>query len=55
MQNEQRIKIAIQKSGSLSDDSLAPLRACGLAFKQSSEALIRSSENFPVDILLSSW
>jgi len=51
MQNEQRIKIAIQKQGRLSDDSLALLRACGLAFNQNSDALIRSCENFPVDIL----
>lgn len=51
MQNEQRIKIAIQKKGRLSNDSLALLSACGLAFKQSDDALISSCENLPVDIL----
>ncbi len=51
MQNEQRITIAIQKQGRLSEDSLALLRACGLAFNQQSDALIRSCDNFPVDIL----
>ena len=51
MQSEQRIKIAIQKSGRLSNDSLALLNACGLAFQQSGEALISSCDNFPVDIL----
>lgn len=51
MQNESRVKIAIQKQGRLSDGSLALLRACGLTFNQESDALIRSCENFPVDIL----
>jgi ATP phosphoribosyltransferase len=51
MQNEQRITIAIQKQGRLSNDSQALLRACGLMFKQIGNELISSCENSPVDIL----
>jgi len=51
MQNEQRIKIAIQKQGRLSNESLALLTECGLAFNQKNNALVRPCENLPIDIL----
>lgn len=52
MQKEQRVKIAIQKQGRLSDGSLALLSACGLTLCNDSDALLRPCKNFPVDILL---
>lgn len=51
MQREQRVKIAIQKQGRLSDDSLALLSACGLQLNDNTEALVKSCINFPIDIL----
>lgn len=51
MQKEQRIKIAIQKQGRLSRDSLALLSACGLTLCEDTDALLRPCKNFPVDIL----
>jgi ATP phosphoribosyltransferase len=51
MQREQRVKIAIQKQGRLSNDSLALLSACGLELNDESAALVRPCKNFPVDIL----
>jgi ATP phosphoribosyltransferase len=53
MQNsEQRIKIAVQKSGRLSDRSLDLLERCGLKFTQSKDQLFCLGENLPLDILL---
>ena len=50
--SEQRIKIALQKSGRLSDRSLDLLARCGLKFVQSKDQLFCFGENMPVDILL---
>lgn len=49
---EQRIKIAVQKSGRLTDHSLHLLERCGLKFTQSKDQLFCYGENMPVDLLL---
>ena len=50
--SEQRIKIALQKSGRLADHSLDLLSRCGLKFTQSKDQLFCYGENMPVDLLL---
>jgi ATP phosphoribosyltransferase len=50
--SEQRIKIALQKSGRLSSHSLDLLVRCGLKFTQSKDQLFCYGENMPVDLLL---
>ncbi len=50
--SEQRIKIALQKSGRLTDRSLDLLARCGLKFTQSKDQLFCYGENMPVDLLL---
>lgn len=53
MQNsEQRIKIAVQKSGRLTDHSIDLLERCGLKVTKSKDQLICYGENMPVDLLL---
>ena len=47
-----RIKIAIQKSGRLTDHSLELLRHCGLKYTRGRDQLICYGENMPLDILL---
>jgi ATP phosphoribosyltransferase len=49
---EQRIKIAVQKTGRLTDHSLHLLERCGLTFTRSKDQLICYGENMPVDLLL---
>ena len=46
-----RLRIAIQKSGRLSDESLRLLRRCGIKIKQHGMQLFSHCENFPLDIL----
>lgn len=50
--SEQRIKIALQKSGRLTDHSLDLLARCGLKFTRSKDQLFCYGENMPVDLLL---
>lgn len=45
------LRIAIQKSGRLSDDSLNLIRECGISFINSSLKLKTESTNFPLEIL----
>jgi ATP phosphoribosyltransferase len=45
------IRLAIQKSGRLSDDSLTLIRECGISFLNSSLKLITEATNFPLEIL----
>ncbi|MFT2009404.1 ATP phosphoribosyltransferase [Pontibacter sp. 13R65] len=45
------LRIAIQKSGRLSDDSLNLIRECGISFISSSLKLKTESTNFPLEIL----
>ncbi len=47
-----RMKIAIQKSGRLSDDSLQLLERCGIQFARSKDKLFWFGRNLPVDLLL---
>jgi len=49
---EQRIKIAVQKKGRLTDHSLDLLERCGLKFTQSKDQLFCFGENMPIDLLL---
>jgi ATP phosphoribosyltransferase len=49
---EQRIKIAVQKAGRLTEHSLHLLERCGLKFTQSKDQLFCYGENMPVDLLL---
>ncbi|TPE43167.1 ATP phosphoribosyltransferase [Pontibacter mangrovi] len=45
------LRIAIQKSGRLSDDSLNLIRECGISFVNSSLKLMTECTNFPLEIL----
>ena len=49
---EQRIKIAVQKSGRLTEHSLDLLERCGLKFTQSKDQLFCYGENMAIDLLL---
>jgi len=46
-----RLRLAIQKSGRLSTDSLDLLKSCGIKVKAPKEKLLLHADNFPVDIL----
>ena len=50
--SEQRIKIAVQKSGRLTDHSIDLLERCGLKVTRSKDKLICYGENMPIDLLL---
>lgn len=47
-----RIRVAVQKSGRLSEKSLALLQGCGLHFARSKDKLFWFGQDFPVDLLL---
>jgi len=47
-----RIKIAVQKSGRLTDHSMELLTRCGLSYSRDRDQLICYGENMPVDVLL---
>lgn len=49
--SEQRLRIAIQKKGRLSDDTIKLLKACGIKINLNTQRLIAHSENMPIDIL----
>jgi ATP phosphoribosyltransferase len=48
---EQIIRIAVQKSGRLSDDSLGLIKECGIKFYNGTGKLKSTSTNFPVEFL----
>ena len=50
--NEFRIKIAVQKSGRLTDHSMDLLSRCGLRYSRGRDQLICYGENMPIDVLL---
>lgn len=50
--NNNRIRIAIQKSGRLNEESLRLMSACGISVRQRKEQLFCQSDNFPLDVLL---
>jgi ATP phosphoribosyltransferase len=47
-----RLRVAIQKSGRLSEKSLDILKNCGLSFARSKDKLFWYGRDFPVDVLL---
>jgi ATP phosphoribosyltransferase len=49
---DERIKIAVQKSGRLTEHSLELLVRCGLSYSRGKDQLICYGENMPVDVLL---
>jgi ATP phosphoribosyltransferase len=49
--SEQRLRVAIQKKGRLSDDTVKLLKACGVKVNLNTQRLIAHSENMPIDIL----
>jgi len=51
-QPENRIKIAVQKSGRLTEHSMDLLVRCGLTYSRGRDQLICYGENMPVDVLL---
>jgi ATP phosphoribosyltransferase len=51
-ENRERLRIAVQKSGRLSEQSLGLLRSAGLVFRSSRDRLFLYGENMPVDVLL---
>ncbi len=48
---QDRLRLAVQKSGRLSTDSLDLLARCGIKVKTPKEKLLLHAENFPVDVL----
>ena len=50
--NNNRIRIAIQKSGRLNEESLRLMAGCGISVKQHKEQLFCPSDNFALDVLL---
>ena len=50
--DKKRLRIAIQKTGRLADDSMSLLRAAGLSISRSKDGLFYRVENLPVDLLL---
>lgn len=49
MSEEKRLKIAIQKSGRLAEESLQVLEKCGIKFAKSKDQLFCRAQNFPLD------
>ncbi len=47
-----RLSIAVQKSGRLSDESRSLLKRCGIRFSYSKDQLFCYGENLPIDLLL---
>jgi ATP phosphoribosyltransferase len=48
---EEKIRIAIQKSGRLSEDSLRLIKECGIQFNNGTGKLKSESDNFPAEFL----
>lgn len=51
MNDKKRLRIAMQKSGRLSQDSQALLKQCGVKINLQEQRLIAYAENMPIDIL----
>ena len=49
--SDKRIKIAIQKSGRLTEHSTSLLKKCGLIFSHTKNQLIGYGENMPFDLM----
>ncbi len=50
MKNNSRLKLAVQKSGRLADDSRALLEKCGIRFTKSKDQLFCTAQDFPLDL-----
>src|SRR6188474_3638385 len=48
---DQRLKLAVQKSGRLTDNSLELLKNCGLKLSRGRDQLVGFGENMPLDVL----
>ena len=48
---ETQLRIAVQKSGRLSEKSLKIIRDCGIKFGSDSRLLKESADNFPIEFL----
>jgi ATP phosphoribosyltransferase len=48
---DQRLKLAVQKSGRLSEPSLELLKSCGLKLSRGRDQLLGFGENMPLDVL----
>ena len=46
-----KLKIAIQKSGRLNEDSLKILKDCGVSIDNGKDQLKASARNFPLEVL----
>src|ERR1700741_1655179 len=51
MDKSSRLKIAVQKSGRLTDNSLDLLSRCGLKYSRGKDQLMCYGENMPLDVL----
>jgi ATP phosphoribosyltransferase len=51
MDKRERLKIAVQKSGRLTDDTLDLLARCGLKYSRGKDQLMCYGENMPLDVL----
>ncbi|MFT5789254.1 MAG: ATP phosphoribosyltransferase [Shewanella sp.] len=51
MTESNRLRIAIQKSGRLSKESLKLLKSCGVKFNINEQRLIAHADNMPIDLL----
>ena len=51
MDKETRLKLAVQKSGRLTDNSLELLKNCGLKLSRGRDQLMGFGENMPLDVL----
>ena len=47
---KEKIRIAIQKSGRLNEESLKLLKSCGIAINNGKDQLKTSSSNFPMEV-----
>lgn len=52
MPNSSRLRVAVQKSGRLTDNSLKLMTQCGLRFSRDKGHLMCFGENLPIDLLL---
>lgn len=52
MDQAPRLKLAVQKSGRLTDNSLDLLARCGLKYSRAKDQLLCFGENMPLDVLL---
>ncbi|MCA1798234.1 MAG: ATP phosphoribosyltransferase [Xanthomonadaceae bacterium] len=52
MADPRRLKVAVQKSGRLTDPSLELMVRCGLRFSRARDNLVCYGENMPIDLLL---